>query len=404
MSSRGRHRQAVAVAAVVASAASVLAAVPATADQQTTNCPAPESLVTGTAWHKHRLAPGVTLSEGRRSDNRGYVDLHVLSVDVTNKHLSFSPLVRRLAQRTPLSQLAAGRPSLVAATNTGYFDFEAGTPLGPLVDRAHAWVSSATKATVVGFGSTGLVQAGEVGLSGTVTAGRSSLRLSGLNVVKPSTGLTAYTSRWGSEQLTLPRDAVSRYVVGGRVTTGTGQFDTAPKSAGYLLVARGTTATSWLSSLKQRTTVTVTTTVKGTTKRPFSLAYAVGSRLVHGGVAVTGMSCRRRYPQPARTAIGFANGGKQLILALVADDPGTPMHGLDGSQMARVMKDLGAAEAYLFDGSGSTELLARMPSNPSALSLRNFPADGVERPMPVGFGIYVHHPAHRPTAALRTAL
>jgi hypothetical protein len=64
------------------------------------------------------------------------------------------------------------------------------------------------------------------------------------------------------------------------------------------------------------------------------------------------------------------------------------MHGLDAAQMARLMKDLGAGEAYLFDGSGSTELLARMPSNPSALSLRNYPADGAERAMPVGFGIF----------------
>jgi hypothetical protein len=66
------------------------------------------------------------------------------------------------------------------------------------------------------------------------------------------------------------------------------------------------------------------------------------------------------------------------------------MHGLDSVQMARVMKDQGAQEAYLFDGSGSTELLARMPSAPTRLSLRNFPADGVERPMPVGFGIFKH--------------
>jgi hypothetical protein len=29
-----------------------------------------------------------------------------------------------------------------------------------------------------------------------------------------------------------------------------------------------------------------------------------------------------------------------------------------------------------------------MPSTPSALSLRNYPADGAERPMPLGFGIF----------------
>jgi hypothetical protein len=181
---------------------------------------------------------------------------------------------------------------------------------------------------------------------------------------------------------------VSRYVTGGRTSTGAGRFDSAPTSAGYLLVARGAAATSWLSALKLRAAVTVTTKITSTTKQPFSLAYAVGSRIVHAGVAGSGISCRRRYPQPARTAIGFADGGQRLIIALAADDPGTSMHGLDASQMARLMKDLGAGESYLFDGSGSTELLARMPGDPSRLSMRTFPADGIERPMPVGFGIF----------------
>lgn len=372
----------------------ILAAAPASADHghdsgTTTSCPAPESLVTGTTWHRHRLAPGVVLSEGHRSDHSGYVDLHVLDVDVTNKHLSFAPLVRRLAHRSPLSQLAAGHPSLLAATNTGYFDFDAGAPLGPLIDRKHPWLSSVTRAEVVGFGTTGLVQAGLIGLSGTVSVGRTSSHpLAGLNVLSPPTGVTAYSSRWGRTPVSLPRDAVSRYVVGGHVGSAAGRFASAPTSSGYLLVARGAAAASWLSSLHNDAAVTVTTKVTSTTKRPFTSAYAVGSRLVHGGVAGTTFDCRRRYPQPARTAIGFASGGKRLLVALAADNPGTSMHGLDSVQMARVMKDLGAQEAYLFDGSGSTELLARMPADPSRLSLRNFPADGVERPMPVGFGIF----------------
>jgi hypothetical protein len=389
-----RPRHALAAATAAASVASVLAAAPASADRRpttTTDCPAPESLVSGTDWHRHRLAPGVVLSEGRHDDRNGFVDMHVLDVDVTNRHLSFAPLVRRLAQRTPLSQLAAGHPSLVAATNTGYFDFDAGTPLGPLVDRKHPWLTSATMTTVVGFGTTGLVQAGQIGLAGTVTVGRTaSTPLVGLNVVDPATGVTAYTSRWGRTHVPLPRAAVSRYVSGGRVGPAAGAYDAAPTSSGYLLVARGTAATSWLSSLRPNAAVSVTRKVTTTTKRPFASAYGVGSRLVHAGVAGTAFTCRRRYPQPARTAVGFADGGKRLLLALVTDNPGTRMHGLDSAQMARLMKDLGAREAYLFDGSGSTELLARMRSNPGRLSLRTFPADGVERPMPVGFGIFKH--------------
>lgn len=343
--------------------------------------------MTGTTWHRHPLAPGVMLSEGRRSDRHGYVDLHVLGVDVTSKHVALKPLAHRLAQRTPLSKLAAGHTSLVAATNTGYFDFETGTPLGPLVDRTQPWVTSATDATVVGVGKTGLLQAGELALTGTVAAGGTSHPLAGLNVVSPGMGLTAYSSRWGAAPIRLPRGAVTRYVVRGRLTTAAGRFNNAPGAAGYLLVARGAT-TAWLSHLSRRTPVSISTKVTSTAAQPFSLAYAVGSRLVHQGVEGSSFTCRRRYPQPARTAIGFADNGRRLLLVVAADDPGTRMHGLDSAQMARVMHDLGATEAYLFDGSGSTELLARMPKDRTRLSLRNFPADGIERPMPVGFGIF----------------
>jgi hypothetical protein len=385
-------RGAVAVAAAAA-AMSLLVPGTALADRHpadagyTTKCPPAEALVQGTAWHTHKLAPGVTLHEGKRKDARGHVDMHVLDVDVMNKHVRFAPLVRRLAQRSPLTSLASERAGLVAATNTGYFDYDAGTPLGPVVGDDQPWVSSATGATVVGLSTAGLVQAGHVALAGSVSTSTTSQPLIGLNTVRPTAGVTAYSSKWGRAPVFVPRDAVTRYVSGGRIARGVGQFDSAPASNGFLLVARGDAATKWLTSLSAGTTVRVNTRMTTSAAEPFAQAYAVGSRLVHDGAAQTGMECRRRYPQPARTAIGFANGGKRLILAVIADDPGTPMHGLDADQTARLMHDLGATEAYMFDGSGSTEMLAKLPKS-SGLSMRNYPADGLERPMPVGLGIF----------------
>jgi hypothetical protein len=84
-------------------------------------CPAAESLVPGTTWHTHKLAPGVTLSEGNKSDDggRGLVKMHVLRITIGQPGVSFQPLMHAVAQRTPLSQLAAGHSHLVAAVNTG---------------------------------------------------------------------------------------------------------------------------------------------------------------------------------------------------------------------------------------------------------------------------------------------
>ncbi|MDQ1706461.1 MAG: hypothetical protein QOF18_2827 [Frankiaceae bacterium] len=397
MPARGPGRRAAGLAAAAVAASIVaLPSTPVSASagrggghgDYTTNCPRAESLVAGTVWHKHTLAPGLTLKEGQHNDGRGFVRMHVLTVDLTNRHLMFAPLARKLAMRTPLSQLAAGRPQLLAATNTGFFDFQYGAPLGPVVTRGQMIIGSAHPATVVGFGPTGLAQVGHVALAATVTSRSGSRPLAGLNLLHPPQGITAYTSRWGSEQVDTPRDAVARYVDNGVVTSGTGRYDGAPNS-GYLLVARGQSSIDWLKSLNRGGATTVSQGVTSDTPKPFRQAYNVAAQIVAvGGRARTGMNCRTRYPQPARTAIGILNHGHTLMLTFVDDDPGTAMHGLDANQMARVMADLGANQAYLFDGSGSTELLARFPSKPSALSLRTYLTDGEERPMPVGLGIF----------------
>ncbi|MGN6474513.1 MAG: phosphodiester glycosidase family protein, partial [Mycobacteriales bacterium] len=102
---------------------------------------------------------------------------------------------------------------------------------------------------------------------------------------------------------------------------------------------------------------------------------------------------------PARTAYGIADGGKTFVIAEVEDHPGTSVHGLDNNQMSGLMAQLGVDRAFDADGSGSTEMLARLPSS-GAMTLRTYPADGQERPMPVGLGISyvkpkVHHHHHK---------
>ena len=75
------------------------------------------------------------------------------------------------------------------------------------------------------------------------------------------------------------------------------------------------------------------------------------------------------------------------MIAIVTDHRRDGMHGLDQKEMSRLMVELGVDKAFSWDGSGSSELLARMPGRQS-LSMRNYPADGSERPIPVGFGVF----------------
>lgn len=379
---------ALAAASLVAVVGAQVSAPAGASTGYTTSCPKPEALVSKATWHRHTLTKGVVLSEGSAPDPRGVVSMHVLTVDMTQPGLSLRPLMRHLAQRSPLSDLAANHPKLVAATNTAYYDFYTGAPLGPVVSSTKPLTGFATGKPVVGFGTDHRVRFGHVRLVGSVTVGSSSHRLAAFNVLNIPYGVTMFNTTWGTRSVHLPYGAKVRYVTRGVLSSSTGTWSTPPSSGQLMLVARGTTATQWLSSLHKGAAVTTTRAAKADTIVAFATAYQAGATLVATpGVVITGLPCRIRYPQPARTAIGMANGGRKLILVVVTDHPGTTTHGLDESQMSKLMVELGAGHAYLFDGSGSSEMLARMPST-GRLSLRNYPADGAERTMPVGLGVF----------------
>ena len=355
-------------------------------------CPAAESLVPGTTFHHKSLAPGVIESVGNAKDSRGTVNMHILTVDLTQKGVKVKPLMHSLGERLPLSTLAAGQPRLVAATNTGYFDFQYGAPTDPLIVNSQPLVMSDQHQKVVGFGANGRLEAGNVWMTSSLTAGSKTHSIHAVNETYPPDGIGVYNSHWGQESVPGRWSTQSRSVTGNTVSSSarSGRGITVP-SGGYLLQSRGRAATNWLSSVATGTKVGVTTTVHTDAPEPFVQAYGVGVQIVaKTGQAISGFNCNSANTKtPARTAIGWSHGGRTMVIALVADHFGTTIHGLDDDQMSKLMAQLGVSQAYEFDGSGSTELLAKLPGS-SGLTLQTFPADGQERPMPVGLGISVH--------------
>jgi hypothetical protein len=366
------------------------------------SCPVAESLVPGTTWHTHKLAPGVTLSEGDKSDGRGIVKMHVLRITVGQPGISFQPLRHAIAQRTPLSQLAAGHDHLVAAVNTGYFDFATGAPTQPLIVKGEPLVISTRHQRVLGFDTTGAVQSGSVHLAATLFAGKQTHDVVGINEGDVKDGIEAYNSAWGGRMVPGGWQATAREVIGSKLGANAGRDVHVPQN-GYVVMSHGQTATRWLSSLQAGSITGLAGKVRTTTKHPFDQAYGVGVELVkQHGKARSGFSCNSaNTTQPARTAFGIADNGKTFVIGEVEDHPGTNIHGLDNDQMSAFMAQLGVDRAFDVDGSGSTEMLAKLPSS-GVLSQRTYPADGKERPMPVGLGIsyvkpkVVHHKHHHP--------
>ena len=269
-------------------------------------CPAPESLVPGTSWTRHTLATGVSIAEGQARDQTGVVDMHVLTVNVMKKNLSFSPLMHHVANRSTLSSLSANQPKLVASTNTHFFDFDSGVPNSPVLNRSSAIVASRTHRRVVGLGTNGHVQYGDLWLTGSVTSGTSQ-PVTGLNVLSPTDGITVYSPAWGSRHVQLPWNATSRYIRSGKVVSRNGRFTVAPRK-GRLLVATGRTASSWLAGLRKGHRITLKIATQTTAPLPFTLAFGAGLELVNqAGHVRTNLSCDEHNTQAARTAVGYRN-------------------------------------------------------------------------------------------------
>src|SRR5262249_25353067 len=148
----------------------------------------------------------------------------------------------------------------------------------------------------------------------------------------------------------------------------------------FALVGREQGAVA-LRALKVGDDVTLTYALKSDIAD--ELKFAVGGRqiLVKDGVpqpeSVVGTD-----GQAPRTAIGFKDGGKTMLL-VTADGRQSLVLGPTRAQMGELMASLGVDTALNLDGGGSTTMVARPLGNPLA-TVRNVPSDGSERSDPNG--------------------
>ncbi len=87
-----------------------------------------------------------------------------------------------------------------------------------------------------------------------------------------------------------------------------------------------------------------------------------------------------------RTAVGCTKDGKQLIMVAL-DGRQSHAVGMEQSELAKLMIELGAYNALNFDGGGSTTMVARHQGDKN-LSLINSPSDGAQRSVAAGLGVF----------------
>ncbi|MBV9920237.1 MAG: phosphodiester glycosidase family protein [Pseudonocardia sp.] len=337
----------------------------------------------------------------------GPSEAFVLRVDLTNPHVRAGLLYPgTVAAVRPLSAMARAAGAF-AAVNGDFFNIGAsGAPVGPVVTDGHLIKAPQPgRGLAAGVGADGVGRIAAVALRGYVVLPGGRRPLSDLNDANPGyppmlapNGIGLFTPEWGIYRRSgavrgLP--AVTEVLVrAGRVARLTHRAGGGAIAAGsYVLLGAGAGGRA-LARLRVGQVVSVHAAQETSAGGPFEFALGGKYRLLRDGALVSGLP---PFAGPARTAVGFGDGGRTMYLvATQAARRGA--RGLDLAALARLMLRIGARDAVNLDDGGSTTMVARLPGR-AGLRLVNHPLDGAERQVANGIGVFAV-PAPPPALAL----
>jgi predicted phosphodiesterase len=336
------------------------------------------------------VAPGIVLTSFDIFGRTGWLRTHVLNADLTNGRVDADLVADKVSDPRALS-VAADAQHAVAAVNGDFFDItETFAAEGPEIQDGQLRKGTSASSLVATIGADRVARLADMLIKGTVTVAGTPSPLAALNSESvPADGIDVFTPLWGAGDRTLIQNAgpyTELVVSRGRVTAVNNQITTTAVPAGGLVVlGRGAAATR-LAGTRVGDPVTVTFQPQSDSNAPLHMALGSNSVIVKDGVAVdfppdTGNDA----PKP-RTAIGWCDGGRRLLLVAV-DGAASFSAGLSYDDMAKLLVRLGATEAFMLDGGGSTEIVARHHGD-AGVSVVNTPSDGNERLIPSGVGLF----------------
>ncbi|MGW7819574.1 phosphodiester glycosidase family protein [Streptomyces puniciscabiei] len=367
-----------------------------------------------------RIAPGVTYRQFDIRAAAGPAHAHLLTVDLADPHVHVDLLYPgAVAARATVSGMADSAGA-VAGVNGDFFDISetqhpgvdaTGASVGPAIAGGQvlkaavpngqrfgpALPPGTSTQDVFGVGTDGRARLDRLSLTGSVDTPDGRFPLKGLNqYALPENSVGAFTARWGSAsrmravcgtdaQRSAPcsTDTYEVKVRGGRVVSASDTPGSGSIPADTTVLVGREEGAQQLRKLAVGDAVKVThDVVAASSGVPY--AFAVGGfPVLQGGEALPGLD---NTTSSVRTAVGFRDGGRQLLI-LALDGAAAYRAGMTVAEEAGTMRSLGASDAFNLDGGGSTELVTR-DDGASAVTVRNHPSTGAERPVANGIGVF----------------
>ena len=344
------------------------------------------------------LGPGVVLDHDEYLEATGFVDRQVVTVDLANPAVTSDLLTADAVAQGSVLTAQANKAGAVAGVNGDFFDIgSSGAALG-FEYKGGQLRKSGDRNNGQSFGVTksGIGQLTNLALAATATFGGATRPVTGLNKVGiPLNGISAFTPEWGAytrgAQVGGSPNTAEVLVAGGVVSQAAAAPGSGTLPSGTTALVGRDAGADALRTLAVGDTVALSYAVSPALADELQFAVGTDATLVRDGVqlpdteTIKGAAGNALAP---RTAVGFKDGGRTLLLMTVDGPGGTGRGGVTLPKLAKMMFELGAETAVNLDGGGSTTMVARGLGNPLA-TLRNVPSDGFERSDPNGIGILV---------------
>ncbi|UWG95734.1 phosphodiester glycosidase family protein [Dehalobacter sp. DCM] len=355
------------------------------------------------------ITAGAVREHISRLTENGWLNINVLRIDTTHPNIKIDTLTQdSITQTLDTVPALAQQNNAVAAVNASFFNALSsgcGYADGPTV-RSGKLISTAGwyNLRYNDMASLCLSQSGDV----IIDYWKNEIRLFGPDAStytvsqynQPSrrnyTDITILDPKWGAMTLgalAAYPDLVEIVVSGGQITeVRQGSAPTAIPENGFVIISRGDQAAKLIQSMMigGQASFSITSSPDWSS---LQLAVSGASVLVKDGRIVSNFSFSAASfdKKNPRTLAGCTSDGKQLILVTV-DGRQDDSIGLTQRESAELMLQLGAYQAIILDGGGSTTMAARVPGT-SQLKVVNVPSEGALRPVANAIGIFSVAPA-----------
>ena len=318
-----------------------------------------------------------------------YITLHtVMGHDTYNTGETISSMGKRKSSNGNRYYLGTNGDFFVTGGTTKRGESLVGVPLGPCIADGEIYKGyTGTWFTQFALGADKTTHMGYSTFSGTVTSSTGAQApLDGVNTDAGNDALTLYNSHYfagtnqtgscAEVQLLLANGqtfAVGRpvHMVVASAPSTAGDLDI--PAQGYVLHGQGSTY-DFINNMKQGDTVTVDlrVLVDGKELIPQEMISSFPRSLQDGKVTDTEYMLEEFGTFQPVTAMGLGDGGKKIYF-LTIDGRSTKSSGARTTEIADLLRQLGASDALSFDSGGSSTFWT------SALGVRNVPSDGQER-------------------------